>query len=222
MTLHICQQFMSPPGGATVDTTGRRIWPTSEPFLQYLLQHKLQKNQLVPKQKEISILELGAGCGLISMGLAALFPANIVATDQSTEWLAENVQYNRHLFPSKSIQVEPLRWGNMDDTHSILAALFKQNVESFDYIVGSDLLYNPASHAPLLSTLEAFARNSPTTKIVLAYPQRMQDEESFLLNMKSSTLRVEAIEPLPSEDRNERVSTNNNSLFAVMTLSQNT
>ena len=116
VTLEIRQQFMAPPGRATTDSTGRHIWPSAKPLLQYMLsidQKEAVKNN---ERRNKTVLELGSGCGLVGMGLvvatistedflsstcgddtsSSLSPTyRVVMTDHSTAWLEQNVARNQ-------------------------------------------------------------------------------------------------------------------------------
>jgi predicted nicotinamide N-methyase len=89
------------------------------------------------------------------------------------EWLSSNIELNRGIVREHA-QVAPLEWGN--DQHA--TRLEAQTTSPFDVIVGSDILYDHATHADLVETMIRFAvpANAP---IYLAYPKR-SDEDAFL------------------------------------------
>jgi predicted nicotinamide N-methyase len=219
-TLHLREQFTSPPGH-TKDTTGRRLWPTARPLLQWILQHEKTKT----RQTKPIVLELGAGCGLVGMGLASSGDfERIILTDASTEWLQPNVDKNRSQF-SCPVDVLALQWGKRQD-HDALRTYLKtkwlendassaswhdkkdqshqsspassewndNGLVAFDYIVGSDLLYNPFSQKDLVQTVGAFASKSTCT--LLAVPQRLDNESSFRILAEEYGFSVK-VSPLP-------------------------
>ena len=69
--------------------------------------------------------------------------------------------------------VEKLLWGNLEEINHI-----KRNNEPFNFIIGSDLLYEPLNYPDLLKTIQMFSQN--TTAILLAHPIRHQGEKQFL------------------------------------------
>lgn len=78
--MEVYKQFTAPPDGTMVDTAGRRVWPSAAPLLKTILgeQHRNQ-----------TVLELGTGCGLIGMALAASRRfQKVVMTDY---WLERNI-----------------------------------------------------------------------------------------------------------------------------------
>jgi len=202
MELQVKQRFTLPPAGSHMngrsDVTGLSVWSTAKPLLRRLLRNTEFSNKIKrTKQNEnpvVRILELGAGCGLLGMGLAAATggAANVVLTDHedSIGWLQKNVDLNHSSFYQDSVTVEPLSWG--DPTHmTAIETAYNHNanmnsshedessLQHFDYIVGSDLLYDPTFHAPLLETLQRFAIPNKT-EIYLGYPPRSKSEEQFV------------------------------------------
>ena len=250
VNLEIQQQFMAPPGGATTDSTGRHIWPTAKPLLQYMLSihQEVATGNARPNK---TVLELGSGCGLLGMGLAlATTPAiraphsyQVVMTDHSTEWLQQNLAQNREALmrhidsgtgqpqhPS-NVEIQKLQWGNQQEMKSILETSRilnqKENADGtykskhFDYIVGSDVLYNPASRDALIATLKFFSSCSLLSKagvpiILLAYPKRQSDEERFVLLAERNGFSVQT-EPLQVPE-NDHDSTTTRKEYRLATL----
>jgi predicted nicotinamide N-methyase len=179
--LIIQEQFTGPPGGATIDTTGRWVWPTAVPLL-----HRLLDDCAASSSSSLShsntVLELGAGCGVLGMGLAASGSFHqVILTDHNTDWLHKNVERNRDLVGDR-IQVHKLDWGMEQDARSLEASLVDQQQQrqtTLDWIVGSDILYDPSSHRALVSTLRRFAEPN-NASILLAYPRRQDNEEAFV------------------------------------------
>jgi predicted nicotinamide N-methyase len=165
------QSFTIPPGAnPQSDRTGGHIWGSAAP----LLRHILQESNVLVKGNTINVLELGAGCGKLGLGLAAE-GATVVLTDHSDAigWLQKNVDLNQDIVGDRTF-VWPLTWGSVEDMIAI-----ESTFDAFDIIVGSDLLYNEGSHSALIATMKRLAapRNAP---IYLGYPPRSASEELFL------------------------------------------
>jgi predicted nicotinamide N-methyase len=165
------QSFTLPPGAnPQSDQTGLSIWGSAAP----LLRHLQNSNVLAERGNSLNVLELGAGCGKLGLGLAAA-GATVVLTDHSDAigWLQKNVSLNRDIVGDRTF-VRPLTWGSLEDMAAI-----ESSFDSFDLIVGSDLLYNEETHAALIATMKRFA--APTSApVYLGYPPRSASEEAFL------------------------------------------
>lgn len=182
---------------------GRFVWPTARPLLRHLLGHG--GLVLKPNKKRLLVLEVGAGCGVLGMGLAQAalqkqLPDSswhFVLTDHDADWLERNVALNfQPDAPANNmIQVARLEWGNPKDICVVkekiqtllLPLLLDDNNHQHDvkelWIVGSDILYNHEAHKALADTMWQISASVPpqvTTRIILGFPDRDNDEQSFL------------------------------------------
>jgi 2-polyprenyl-3-methyl-5-hydroxy-6-metoxy-1,4-benzoquinol methylase len=128
--------------------TGGIVWETSVLLLNYLLLSKVNVGK--------SVLELGAGCGLLGLGLAlANDSVNVTVTDtaQVVAQVHKNVTTNQLQHESR-IKVCALNWirFQQDAVVSSVAA------HSFDTIVATDVLFSPELVQPLLETMQYFAK----------------------------------------------------------------
>ena len=126
------------------------------------------------------ILELGSGCGLLGIGLAAMghtivmTDADVDFSDDTTtsstlEWLQSNVDLNYNVVGDRAT-VKPLLWGDEKE--------MKKISPDFDLIVGSELLYsNEKSFPALIETMSRFA--SPSIPVLLGYKIRGLGEDKF-------------------------------------------
>jgi hypothetical protein len=176
----IRQQFTAPPGGidTSIDSTGRFVWSTTVCLLERIQRDMLytEEGAAASQPERLQVLELGSGCGLLGMGLAATGLVDVVLTDHphAMEWLSSNVELNRDIVREHA-RVAPLEWAN--DQHAM--QLEAQLTRPFDLIVGSDILYDHATHANLVETMRRFAQPANAAPIYLAYPKR-SDEDPFL------------------------------------------
>ena len=166
------KDFHGSARGAT-DATGTTLWPTALPLLLHLqgMWPSLQASTGV--MRPLRVLELGAGCGLLGMGLAATCGANVVLSESGAalgdgeedgtalSWLESNVELNREVCELHGGQVSTtkLSWGDAAD----MAATRSQWAEGFDLCIASDVLYDNGRYPELLATLEAFSESSPET-----------------------------------------------------------
>jgi len=124
--------------------TGGIVWETSYILAAYLIENL--KNRP-------SVIELGAGCGLLGIALAAAKKARpVVVTDQPSamENLARNVERN----PIKNLTAETLTWG---DNHG----------KTYDVICGTDVVFKKTLVKPLLETMWKLAHEESTGYLLI-------------------------------------------------------
>lgn len=187
----ILQRFTLPPGSSSrADATGLSVWGTAKPLLKHLKEHVLPSFQ--EKKLALRVLELGAGTGVVGMGLASSEKLKVVLTDHSDaiDWLSQNVEMNRKLLGDRAMVV-PLTWG--DERH--ISNILSMPEPNFDFIVGSDLTYNPNSHEALLMTLKRLSIDE-SLPAFLGFPPRSLSEERFLelLRDEGFDVNVEALD----------------------------
>lgn len=133
----------------------------------------------------LRVLELGSGCGLLGIGLAATCEdVEVVVTDpalgvnftdlesgSTLDWLRANVELNRDAVGSRCSAAK-LEWGNDEDIEKLLDTYTPFG--GFDLLVGSDLLYDPDRYAALHATISAFG-----ARTILGYPTRHGSEKRF-------------------------------------------
>eukprot|EP00667_Euglena_gracilis_P013346 EG_transcript_13762 len=105
-------------------------------------------------------LELGAGCGLVSLVCAAMGCQRVFATEHPSmvPWLRTNVAHNPTL--KKTVAVLPLDWTEVQR--------FTQPwTDPPEVIVGSDLTYDEDLHPDLVATLRRLS--GPRTTILMAH-----------------------------------------------------
>ncbi|GAA6005338.1 hypothetical protein JCM10207_002943 [Rhodosporidiobolus poonsookiae] len=148
------------------------------------------------------VIELGAGCALASMAAQRLLPdLEVLATDVEATvdtTLRENLEFNSL---ADGVRAEVLDWGDVAPDQ--LAELTgKPGALSSLVLIGSDILYNPSSHALLLSTLLSFLRPpSPTptaldglpVRAIIAYKHRTEGDDGFFPLAEGAGLRVERV-----------------------------
>lgn len=146
------------------DITGLKVWACALPLTNFLqndifpsLEEKIK--DIIQGKRSLRILELGSGTGILGLSVATL-GVHVVLTDpaidvnlseqessNTIDQLRMNLEHNRDVI-DKRTTVEKLLWGNKDDIEYI-----KGKYETFDLIIGSDLLYDPFKFPSLLSTV---------------------------------------------------------------------
>lgn len=116
--------------------TGGIIWETSYILASYLMERLDEESSFRP-----SILELGAGCGLLGITLAATKKAkSVCVTDQPIA--LKNLKKNVKLNPHEGLTAKALSWGDEDI-----------GAETYDWICGTDVVFSKALVKPLLETI---------------------------------------------------------------------
>ena len=160
-TLVVDQEFST----AKQRSTGAGVWECGE-----LLSARLAAEPSLCKGK--TVLELGAGCGLVAMTAALCGATRVVASDGdegSCAHLEEILTANN--LREKVTVPSPLRW-------EAASAETAKTLGAFDVIMGADVTYNPANADALANALVAHA--SPSTKILLAHKRRQPADDATI------------------------------------------
>lgn len=144
--------------------TGTRVWEAS------LIMAQLADARGRSFWRDRRVLELGCGCGLSGIAVAAL-GADVVLTDLVTQQAQANVAqtFRSHMEPPAVCR---LRWG---DSGADLSRVAEGG--SFDVIIATDCIYNTASWAALLSTISVLSR--PGTEVLIVSVQRGDGHSEF-------------------------------------------
>lgn len=159
---------------------GDHLWHCSPVLAAYLIRHSDLPGNTGPSA---SIIDLGAGCGQISLAVASILGGRsgqrILATDlleivEST--LAESIAANKSL--SKHIELQALEWGK--GLLSLPNGFIKNAQQQSLIILASDVLYNRDSHGVFLQTLlRLFEAVDGNAKAIVAYKHRVQGDSDF-------------------------------------------
>merc|ERR1711963_1750 len=132
-------QFIHDSNQLLESFVSRVIWPSAQGLCEYFTKHR----DLIKGKR---IIELGSGTGLCGITLAHLGAEKVVLTDfdeKSTKLLQANTELN-HL--EDKCSVLQLTWGSQLEQ-------FEGN--TFDIVVGSDVVYEPECVNPLLTSGKA-------------------------------------------------------------------
>ena len=161
---------------------GSITWDGSEILLNYLL-------TVLPHDSSIHFLELGAGTGLLGLGLLAALPTVTgLLTDKETYLLEINVARNVDLAPRTSVRA--LVWGTEEqETQQHTAeGMKKQKTQqhatkesNYDVLLASDVLYSEECVAPLFHTVNQLITGS--TVFYLCYKVRDEAAEAVFFTL---------------------------------------
>ena len=143
-------------------TTGGCVWETS--FLLAQWAHRELSARM--RENSVRILEVGAGCGLLGLSLAAA-GARVLLTE--TAEAMSNLEHNVSQNPPRAarggaVATATLHWGDAGHMAQVAAR------GPFDLLLGTDVVYHEALVAPLLETL--WNCTGPSSRVWLCYQVR--------------------------------------------------
>ncbi|TRM65375.1 putative methyltransferase-domain-containing protein [Schizophyllum amplum] len=194
--------------------TGSVLWRASIDFATLVLQQHHAHNpaslfecELLPS---LTVLELGAGTGLLPLLLAPLVD-HYTATDipALTPLISKNVQLNSPNRKLCNVTVEALDWEELHRTSASRRQLFTYNDGRIatedsavpDVILAVDCIYNPSLVGPLVSTINHFAAPDKTVVVVVSELRSEEVMRDFL----EAWLRANTV---PSSDQDPQEQTN--------------
>ena len=164
-------------------TTGLRVWDASL-HLAYFL--STEGASMVHGK---TVLELGAGTGLLSILCAgALKAAKVIATDGDAD-VVDNIQSNADLNPAilgkppdkRKLEAKVLDWADIESLPKLLKQEGKEL--SLDVILGADITYAIESLEPLVTLLSALNGEYPEVDIIISTVVRNADTFSTFLEI---------------------------------------
>ncbi|KAM7407210.1 hypothetical protein PAMA_003104 [Pampus argenteus] len=160
----------------SIDTYGALIWPGAIALCQFLENNQQQVNLM-----DKSVLEIGAGTGLLSI-VASLHGASVTATDlpDILSNLTFNLLRNTKGRTRHTPQVAALTWGQD------LERDFPYPSYHYDYVLAADVVYPHNCLEKLLETMHHFCRPGSRTTLLWANKVRFQSDLSFTECFKSS------------------------------------
>jgi predicted nicotinamide N-methyase len=153
----------------------------------------LKKVLSITRNSPIQVVELGAGCGIVGIGLVQMLAnCSVLLTDlaEVEDIITRNINAS-HPATMSSVKYRNLDWGNPpDDLCSC----------PIELILVSDCTYNEDSLPVLVSALDRLVRTSPDAVILVALKRRHDSETKFFDLMASAGFmsEMESME-LPSQ-----------------------
>mmetsp|Transcript_13555 Transcript_13555/g.20224 ORF Transcript_13555/g.20224 Transcript_13555/m.20224 type:complete len:467 (-) Transcript_13555:638-2038(-) len=178
--------------------TGGIVWETSYLLATFLLERYREKSHSTTINDDRyalgRVLELGSGCGMLGLILAASGLCQVVVSTETTEVmhnLRKNIQSNiicrddkstsslsaSPCCPPGSIVPRQLRWDNIET--DIESGEGDLSPHSFDTIIGTDVVFTTTLVKPLLQTMRKMSHKN--TLIYLCLQIRCADSHGLLL-----------------------------------------
>jgi len=159
--------------------TGLNVWDGA-----LLLARYLEKRPDIVRDK--TVLELGAGCGLVGIASGVLGAKDVVMTDlpYALPLMRENVARNEAAWkvatrPCRRMKCKECDWYRPPSLRTLFCDDIEEEVH-VDVILVADCVWLSSLIAPLLQTLAAYA-NRAETKVIITYQQRGREaHEEFL------------------------------------------
>ncbi|CAJ1049858.1 uncharacterized protein LOC117810453 [Xyrichtys novacula] len=158
----------------SIDSFGAVMWPAALALCSYLENNRERVNL-----RDMDVLELGAGTGLVTI-VASLLGASATATDlpEILSNLQANVTRNTKGRCRHTPQVKALSWGyNLERT-------YPKSVYHYDYVLGADIVYHHDYLDELLVTMKYFCK--PGTTLIWANKVRFETDLTFTENFKKA------------------------------------
>lgn len=178
---------------------GNSLWSASLDLLKYMKKEGIIGQSDNNEKK--NVVEIGAGCGSIGLVLWKNdYRVTITDMDEMIPIMQYNIEYNKIDENDGDIEAMSLDW-----THNASADAVYNNRGPFHYIVGAEISYDESLHSSFVDTLLSLCgitinndgETMPNTKILLAIPQR--DDDEHLIEEATSrgfnSRLVELIEP---------------------------
>jgi predicted nicotinamide N-methyase len=158
-------------------------WGSSFILAARLHRFALDWNSLSDNPGTISVLELGAGTGLVGLSAAAIWNTNVVLSDLApiVPALAANICTNRKTLCALggSAFCGTLDWANPDKLvlHSIDAEgqehTLQAETNKATVILAADTIYSEEHPGMLSGTILRWLKHGPDARAIIAYPMRV-------------------------------------------------
>uniref|UniRef100_A0A3B3DQ74 Si:ch73-244f7.3 n=1 Tax=Oryzias melastigma TaxID=30732 RepID=A0A3B3DQ74_ORYME len=158
----------------SIDSYGGVMWPAALALCSFL-----EKNKHTVNLEGKTVLELGAGTGLVSI-VATLLGGAVTATDlpQMLSNLRANVMRNTRGRCRHTPQIASLPWGfDLEPT-------YPSSVYRYDYVLAADVVYHHDCLDELLATMKHFCKQGTT--LIWANKVRFETDLTFTDNFKKA------------------------------------
>eukprot|EP00966_Prymnesium_polylepis_P197613 4579337-Prymnesium_polylepis.1 len=166
----------APAGGP-----GGTVWPCGEALVQWIgAQRAGTHANLVSEVASApigSILELGAGTGVVSIALSLLGAPHVTATDGDPQ-SCELCEANAVQSGARSVATCPLVWGSAQHLEDALAHSHEGSGRCASWIVCADVVYNMQSTASLELTLRSLLARGGCSLVIIGWVARGEHEEA--------------------------------------------
>ena len=156
--------------------------------------------RLSSKARNLHVLELGTGCGIVGLEIHRLYPDGTVTLTDLPEAMTI-LGYNTDLVPSRPNRGQVITM--VLDWEAPLPEAVKSHQQ--DLIIVSDCTYNPDSVPALVQTLKALIDISSNAFVVVSMKTRHDSEAVFFDLMTCASLKCleRTVIQLPDQSRSD-------------------
>ena len=186
-------RILEDPTGSLSGGNGATVWDSALVLADFLSDSDDWRGKRV--------LDLGAGCGLCSLALAAQ-GAEVLASERriALPLLRRNVEANRAAVEGGAVDVVEFDW--LSPNAAVLA-------DAFDVVVGADLVFasNSACHAPLAAIVGDLARRGARIYVASELREGGHAVEAWLAALEAADLAVTRlhVDGAPAELRVDKI-----------------
>ena len=174
-----------------VDGIGGTTWEGSMILLR-MIEDYLSKHNITDLEN-ITVLELGAGAGLVGLELARL-GMKVVVTDRISDLAQKNLDSLKGLYPNLANCVEILDLEWIEGSNMALSNILQRH-KIIDIVVGAEITCLRKQHPYLLRTIRDIVSHSPNVLMFFTFDGIQTDgnfcsnyEKEFVTLMKSINL----------------------------------
>lgn len=148
-----------------------------------------EKSKQVINFENKTIIELGAGTGILGIIAAGLNAKKVIQTDKEdcTKLIQINQELNKEKLGLKTtLETHTLNWIKEED-------YAKFDKESFDYIIGSDLVWNPVLREPLFKCVCHLLESQTSTEAIFGFQIRDKELMKFFALFPKDKYTIEKL-----------------------------
>ena len=172
-----CRNYSAASGGVAEAVRGGCVWYATRPLAQFLLER-------IAQNPDMSVLELGAGTGVVGLFVAQATTGQVVLTD-GTPAVLKLLELNVAINKLRNASVKSLKWGELLSTPTVVptsplkrkredstqAAAAAEDVQ-FDMVVASDCLYQEEDASALWESAAGHLSDQEGAVFILAHQER--------------------------------------------------